>query len=97
MSVRARGLWLFMGCTVAAAAAFWLVFPLLSDDWKKAFAYSFALPVVGAVIGLLELATGSPIQKIDEGWQRVPGYVRIPTALIGSVAVLWVLIKILGF
>jgi hypothetical protein len=60
-------------------------------------AYPLALPLVGILIGTLELITGVPIRRLDEGWQKLTGYVKAPVAIVGSLGFLVGLVKLLGF
>ena len=52
---------------------------------------------MGILIGTLELITGVPIRQLDEGWQKLPGYVKAPVAIVGSIGFLVGLVKLLGF
>ena len=97
MTIRTRGFLIFLGSLVAGVAAYWLVFHVLSKDWAQILQYPLALPLVGMLIGALEMITGVPIKRLDEGWQRLPAYVKAPVGLIGGVLILWGLIKLLGF
>ena len=98
MSTRTRGLLLFLGNGAVAFALYRFVFPIFSGPVRHhVAAYGLAMPFVGAAIGLLEWTSGLPMSRLDEGWQRLPGYVRVPVALIGSLLFLWGLIKFLGF
>ena len=58
------------------------------------------LPVLGIAVGLIELATGMPIQQVDAAWQKAPGLVKYPAAIAFSVlflwGFLWVVVKALG-
>jgi ABC-type branched-subunit amino acid transport system permease subunit len=97
MSARMRGLLIFAGSLVVGLGAYWLVFHVLSKQTATILQYPLALPLVGMLIGALELITGVPIQHLDEGWQKLPGYVQTPVALVGGVLFLWGLVKVLGF
>ena len=98
MTTRTRGCLLFLGSGAVAFALYRFVFPIFSGPGRHhVAAYGLALPFVGAAIGLLEWTSGLPMSRLDEGWQRLPGYVRVPVALIGSLLFLWGLIKFLGF
>jgi hypothetical protein len=99
MNVRTRGLLILAGSLVAGAGVYWLIFNVFANasHTTRVAAYPLALPLVGMAVGSLELATGVPIQRLDEGWQKIPGYVRIPVAIVGSLAFLIGLVKLLGF
>jgi hypothetical protein len=103
MTTRTRGLLLFVGSAVAGAVGYWLLFPGLSArpgafyGFRKTAAYALALPLVGGAIGLLEGTTGVPISRLDEGWQKLPAYVRGPVAVVGALLFLVGLVKLLGF
>ena len=98
MSVRMRGFLILAGSLVAEAGVYWLVFHVLAGArGLRYFAYPLALPLVGIVVGGLEWMTGVPIRHIDEGWQKLPGYVRAPVAIVGSLGFLVGLVKLLGF
>jgi peptidoglycan/LPS O-acetylase OafA/YrhL len=97
MTIRTRGLLIFLGSLVAGVGAYWLVFHFLSKGLAQILQYPLALPLVGMLIGALELITGVPIQRLDEGWQKLPAYVKAPVGLIGGVLFLWGLVKVLGF
>jgi hypothetical protein len=97
-SARRHGLLVFSGSLIAAVAVYWLLFHFLTGSGTARLpAYPLALPLVGMMIGALELITGAPISQIDKGWQRLPVYVQAPVAIVGSLGFLWGLIKLLGF
>ena len=82
---RLHGLLIFAGSLVAGLGVYWLIFHFLAGAGKTRLpAYPLALPLVGMMIGALELITGAPIAQIDQGWQRLPGYVQAPVAIVGS-------------
>ena len=97
MTIRTRGFLIFLGSLVAGIGAYWLVFHFLSKFWAQVLQYPLALPLVGLLIGALELITGVPIKRLDEGWQSLPAYVKAPVGLLGGVLLLWGLVKLLGF
>lgn len=99
MTIRMRGFLILMGSLVAGAGVYWLIFHWLADARGpvRVAVYPLALPLVGILIGALELATGVPVRRLDEGWQKLPGYVRTPLAIIGSIGFLVGLVKLLGF
>jgi ABC-type branched-subunit amino acid transport system permease subunit len=97
MAIRTRGLLLLLGSLVAGLGAYALIFHVLTKFWADALQYPLALPLVGVLVGGLEFVTGVPISRLDEGWQKVPGYVRIPLSLMGALLFLWGLVKLLGF
>jgi ABC-type branched-subunit amino acid transport system permease subunit len=97
MTIRTRGLLLFLGSLVAGLGAYALIFHVLSKHWADILQYPLALPLFGVLVGALELVTGVPINRLDEGWQTVPGYVRTPVSLGGALLFLWGLVKLLGF
>jgi hypothetical protein len=98
MTVRTRGLLTLVGSSIGGIALYWFLFHFLasSDGRTRVPAYPLALPLVGVVIGMLELATGLPFTRIDEGWQKLPGYVKIPVALVGGVLLLWAFLWIVA-
>ena len=96
MTIRTRGLLICVGSLAAGVGAYWLVFHLLTTAWARMLRYPLALPLVGMLVGALELITGVPIQRLDEGWQKLPTYVKVPVGLFGG-AFLWGLVKVLGF
>src|SRR5262245_12063564 len=91
MTTRTHGLMLFAGSAVAGVAGYWFLFHFLAgaSGHVRLPAYPLALPLVGTLVGLLETVTGSPIKEIDQGWQRLPVYVKVPVGLVGGVLVLW--------
>ncbi len=98
MTVRMRGFLILAGSLVAGAGVYWLLFDFLAGAGRVRLpAYPLALPLVGILIGTLELITGVPIRQLDEGWQTLPGYVKAPVAIVGSLGLLVGLVKLLGF
>jgi hypothetical protein len=97
MTIRARGFVTLFASLVVGVGAYWLVFHVLPPFWAKVLQYPLALPLVGILIGALELITGVPINRLDEGWQKLPAYVKAPVGLIGGLLFLWGLVKLLGF
>ena len=97
MTIRTRGLLLLLGSLVAGLGAYALIFHVLSKDGADILKYPLALPIVSVLVGTLEFTTGVPISRLDQGWQKIPGYVRIPVSLFGALLLLWGLIKLLGF
>ena len=97
MTIRTRGLLILGASLVAGAAAYWLVFHVLSKTGARILQYPLALPLLGILVGALELITGMPINRLDEGWQRLPVYVQAPVGLVGGALFLWGLVKLLGF
>jgi len=97
MTIRTRGFLIFLGSLVVGVGAYWLVFHVLTKNWAQILQYPLALPLVGMLIGALELITGVSINRLDEGWQRLPAYVKAPVGLVGGVLFLWGLVKLLGF
>jgi hypothetical protein len=95
MSVRLRGLLKMSGCAVAGIALFWFRSGLLVQGAAgggllgELIKWLLVLPVVGAAIGLVELATGLPIQQADTAWQKAPGLVKYPAAIVASGLFLW--------
>ena len=69
----------------------------LSKDASNVLQYPLALPIVGLLAGGLELITGVPIQRLNESWQRLPGYAQGAIGLVGGTLFLWGLVKVLGF
>ena len=98
MTIRLRGLLVLAGSLVAGFGVYWLLFHVLADPrGTRFYAYPLALPLVGMAIGTMELITGVPIQRLDEGWQKLPAYVKAPLAIVGSLGFLIGLVKLLGF
>ena len=98
MSIRMRGLLILLGSLVVGLGAYALVFHVgLSSGLARIARYPLALPLFGILVGALELTTGAPINRLDEGWQKLPAYVKAPIGLIGGCLFLWGLIKLLGF
>ena len=98
MNIRLRGLLIVLASLVAGAGGYWLVFRLgISKELANILQYPLALPVVGLLVGGLELVTGVPIQRLNEGWQKLPGYAQGAIGLVGGVLFLWGFIKVLGF
>lgn len=97
MTIRTRGLLIFLASLAGGVGAYWLVFHFLSKAWANVLQYPLALPLVGMLVGALESITGVPIKRLDEGWQKLPAYVKAPVGLIGGVSFLWGLVKLLGF
>jgi hypothetical protein len=97
MAARTRGFLIFSVSLVLGLGAYWLVFHVLSKGAAKVLQYPLALPLFGMLVGALELTTGTPINRLDEGWQKLPAYVKAPVGLVGALLFLWGLVKILGF
>ena len=97
MTIRTRGFLIFLGSLVAGVGAYWLVFHVLTKNLAQILQYPLALPLVGMFIGALELITGMPIHRLDEGWQKLPAYVKALVGLVGGILILWGFIKLLGF
>jgi len=97
MPIRTRGFLIFLGSLVVGLGAYWLVFHVLSKGLAQILQYPLALPILGMLIGALEMITGVPIQRLDEGWQKLPAYVKAPVGLVGALLFLWGLVKLLGF
>ena len=97
MTIRTRGLLLLLGSLVAGLGAYALIFHVLSKNSADMLRYPLALPLVGVLVGALEFGTGVPINRLDDGWQKIPGYVRVPVSLFGALLFLWGLVKLLGF
>lgn len=95
MSVRLRGLLKMAGCTVVGALLFWFRSGLLVQGAAgggilgEIIKWALALPLIGFGIGLVEVATGLPIQQADAAWQTAPGLVKYPAALIVGGLFLW--------
>jgi len=98
MSIRLRGLLIALASLVVGVAGYWLVFRVgISKELGRILQYPLALPLVGLLVGGLELVTGVPIQRLNEGWQKLPGYAQGTIGLVGGVLFLWGFIKVLGF
>ena len=97
MTIRGRGFLILLGSMLAGAGAYWLVFHFLSKFWANVLQYPLALPLVGILVGTLELITGVPIKNLDEGWQKLPAYVKAPVGIIGGLLFLWGLVRLLAF
>jgi hypothetical protein len=93
MGIRMRALLKVVGCALAGAGLFWLWSLLLAPTARPGqggmVKWLLALPVVGMGIGLVELATGLPIQQAETAWQAAPALVKYPAALVGGVLFLW--------
>lgn len=98
MTTRMRGFLIVLASLIAGAGAYWLVFRSgLSKEAANVLQYPLALPIVGLLVGGLEFVTGVPIQRLNEGWQRLPGYAQGAIGLVGGTVFLWGLVKVLGF
>lgn len=98
MTTRIRGFLIVLASLIAGAGAYWLVFRSgLSKEAVNVLQYPLALPIVGLLVGGLEFVTGVPIQRLNEGWQRLPGYAQGAIGLVGGTVFLWGLVKVLGF
>lgn len=93
MSIRLRGLLEVVGSTVVGLGLFWLWSWLLAPTAQAGqggmVKWLLALPVVGVGIGLVELVTGMPIRQADAAWQKAPGLVKYPLAIVVSGLFLW--------
>ena len=95
MSVRMLGLLKVAGCAAVGALLFWFRSGLLVQGAAgkgalgELIKWLLVLPVVGLGIGLIELATGLPIQQADTAWQKTPGLVKYPVAIVASALFLW--------
>ena len=59
MTVRARGFWILLGSAVAGFGLYWLLFHLLpTATGTVRVPFALGLPIVGIIIGLVELITG---------------------------------------
>ena len=95
MSIRMRGLLTTVGCIVGGSLLFWFRSGLLVQGAAgggilgEVIKWLLALPLIGTLVGLVELVTGLPIQKADAAWQQAPGIVKYPAAVVGSLLFLW--------
>src|SRR5262245_55415443 len=94
-NARLHGLVVFVVSLVAGLGAYWFLFHFLPGTGTARLpAYPLALPLAGLMVGALEMLTGAPIAKIDQGWQRLPVYVQAPVALFGGIAFIYGLVKL---
>jgi hypothetical protein len=106
MSVRTRGFLILLASALGGGVLFWSRSGILLKGAAEGGAiggvlqWALTLPLIGVAVGLIELTTGLPLTRADEGWQKLPAYVKYPGALIGSVlflwAFLWIVAKALG-
>jgi len=95
MSVRVLGLLKMVGCLVVGGLLFWFRSGLLVQGAAgggmlgEILKWALALPLVGFGVGLVELMTGLPIQQADAAWQRAPGLVKYPAAIVAGGLFLW--------
>jgi hypothetical protein len=95
MSVRLLGFLKMAGCSAVGALLFWFRSGLLVQGagggglLGEIIKWALALPLVGFGIGLVELVTGLPIQQADTAWQKAPGLVKYPAALVVGGLFLW--------
>ena len=84
MSVRVLGLLKMVGCAVVgallsgSARGCWCRERRAAGILGEIIKWALALPLVGFGIGLVELATGLPIQQADTAWQKAPGLREVP-------------------
>lgn len=90
MTVRARGFLTLLGSVVGGLALYWFLFHVLSSASGKTRvrAYPLALPLIGIVIGIIELATGLPFTKVDGAWQRLPWWLQVPLGCLIGILLL---------
>ena len=106
MSVRMLGLAKVVGCAAVGALLFWFRSGLLVQGAAgggvlgEILKWLLTLPLIGIGIGLVELMTGLPIQQAETAWQKTPGLVKYPAAIVGGGlflwGFLWVVAKALG-
>ena len=93
MSIRMFGLLKMAGSALVGAGLFWawslLLAPTARAGQGGMVKWLLALPLVGMLIGLIEVATGLPIQQAETAWQTAPGLVKYPAAIVVSVLFLW--------
>lgn len=91
MTTRIRGFRLFALSVVGGTALYWLLFHFYVTGTQRVHVPTgpLAFPIVLAVLGLLQWITGLEIRQIDQAWQRLPGYLKIPAFLVGSILFLW--------
>ena len=101
MTVRTRGFVIFLGSAVAGAALLgfrsgFLLKAASAGLLGRVLQWLLALPLLGVAVGLLECATDMPLSRVDEGWQRLPLYVKLPAGFIGGGAFLWAFLWIVA-
>lgn len=90
MPIRTRGFLTLLASIGGWIALYWLLFHVLGGAGGNVSvpAYPLALPLIGLVIGVVELATGLPFTQVAEAWQRLPRWLQVPLGcLIGIVLV----------
>ena len=91
MSVRARGLLLFLGGgSIFALFAYWIAnpesYPFSVYPAGVGGALAIGAPGAAAIVGLVELASGQPFYRIEEAWANLSGLQRF----FGGVAIVLV-------
>lgn len=82
MSVRARGLlYLVVGGSIFALFAFWIAnpeyYPFSVYPAGIGGALAIGAPGAGAIIGLIELASGKPFHQVEGAWAELSGLQRL--------------------
>lgn len=83
MPIRVRGLLILMGSVAGWLVLYWLLFHVMGGAGKvRVPAYPLALPLIGMVVGLVELATGVPFAQVADAWQRLPRWLQVPLGFV---------------
>ncbi len=89
MTVRMRGLRTVLGSGIVGLGLYWLLFHFVPKATGSIrLPGAIALPLVGVVVGLVELATGLPFTRVDQAWTRLPRWIQVPLGFVISVALL---------
>ena len=77
MSIRLRGLLIMLGSGAASGLLYLVLSWLVSGaTGRVSVPKAFALPLVGVVVGLLELVSGVPFTKVASRWDTLPPSLR---------------------
>ena len=88
MTVRVRGFWTLLGSAVAGLGLYGLLLHLLPDATGTVrVPFALGLPIVGMVIGLIELTTGMPFAQVNQAWVKLPTWIQVPLGCLIAVVV----------